>query len=172
MELGRSVEQTGDYEQAIANYEQALEESPDQPKLRKRLAEMKDVWKIKSAEHSKARQFVYDTWANQDISHLDDLIPRAREAIDTLITVNDYLTAGKFKLLTLRFVDDLAELASQLQDADEAAERDEVDRAKRTIEGLSELAKRLDKTRPPEANEPDPKDGTEATKGDNAANPK
>ena len=169
IELGQTAEQTGDYEQAIANYEQAVEEHTDQPKLLEKLVKMREVWKIKSPEHKKARQFVYDTWANQDISRLDDLIPKAIEAIDTLIKVNDYLTAGKFKLVTLTFVDDLAGLASQLQDAEQVEERAEVDRAKQTIERLSELAKRLDGFRPPDANSAEPSDATEATKGDNAA---
>lgn len=147
IELGRTAEETGDYEQAIANYEQAVEELTDQPKLREKLAIIKNVWKIKSPEHQKARQFVYEIWSIQDISRLDDLIPQAIEASDTLINVNDYLTGRKFKLVILRFVDDLAGLASQLQDAEDRAE---VERARETIERLSDLAKRLDGLRPPE----------------------
>ena len=151
IDLGKAKEQSCDFDEAIANYEQALQEVPDQPKLAHRLEQLKHIWKIKSPEHQQARKFVYEDWANLDPSRLDDFLPRAESAIETLVKVNDYLTARKFNLANEGLLDDMAAAASQLQDSEQPDDRAEVDRIRQGIEQIAELSNRLGQIQQPES---------------------
>jgi tetratricopeptide (TPR) repeat protein len=155
--LGKAAEDAGNFDQAIANYEQSLQEIAN-PKLLKKLSQLKDAWKIKSPAHKNAREFVFDIWAIQNISDLDTVaktVAKAKAVIVTLTKVNDYLTADKFKNATAGFVDELADIVSQLQDAERPEDRSEIDRIKTTIEDLAELAKQADKIQHPESEQAD-----------------
>jgi hypothetical protein len=85
----------GDWEDAIARYEGALRIQPDQPLLAARLARYKQVWAIKSSEHQRARDFVYNRWAKAEVTELADRIDEVERAFATLEVFGDYLSARK-----------------------------------------------------------------------------
>ncbi|HEY1598381.1 MAG TPA: hypothetical protein VGG64_02175 [Pirellulales bacterium] len=165
VDIGKAKEQSGDFDEAITNYEQSLQELPDQPKVLQRVERLKEAWKIKSPEQQKARKFVYEVWVDEDISRVEDVLPQAKAAIEALIKVNDYLTAQKFILTNSAKIEELVSIASQLEDSEQPEDRAELEKISRSIEQLGELSKQLQQIQSPDAQDGDatvPPSGTAA----------
>jgi tetratricopeptide (TPR) repeat protein len=124
LRLAGQAEQEGQIDAAIEKYTAAIAEWPDQPKLLARLERLKSIWKIKSPAHAAARDFVYQIWADTDVSQLDRALPQARKSLDELEKVHDYLTAVKLLKINGTFLAELQDRVDQLTNdptADRAA---------------------------------------------------
>ncbi len=150
IDLGKASEQSGDFEEAIANYQQALAELPDQKAVAQRLEQLKEAWRIKSPAHQKARKFVYETWTSLDISRLDGVMPEAKDAIETMVAVNDYLAAQKFLVTIDSFVEEYDGVAAQLIDSENPDDVADMTEIKHHMEQLAELSKLLEQIKQPE----------------------
>jgi hypothetical protein len=122
VELGKQAEQDADFDEAITRYELALGEQSDNPVLTKKLADLKEQWRIKGPNHEAARKLVYDRWASAEITELATLLPEVKGALDTLKSEGDNLTARKLLNANsshLALLNDLvARLAERTSDED------------------------------------------------------
>jgi hypothetical protein len=97
LEKARLLEVEAEFGQAIALYDKVLKASPDQPKVRARLEELRQGWALKGdkEKHRQARAFVYETWPTLDVAGLKKSMDEARAALATLKSVDDRLTPQK-----------------------------------------------------------------------------
>jgi tetratricopeptide (TPR) repeat protein len=101
-------EAAGDFDQAIALYEQALRQWPDQPDTKRHYEELKEAWRAKDDEHTASRQFLRDRWAKADVKEIGDLLAQARQHFEVLKRHDDKLAA---RLLLKRNGDHLRNLS-------------------------------------------------------------
>lgn len=118
-----------DFGEAIAKYEEALEqlgklpeeyakrpESRDQAaKIRQVVEEMKRTWQRTDEDLVKARTLIRENVASARLRGIEAALPRAREALKTLQKYDDYLTAR----ILVKILDDvlleIAEMADVLE---------------------------------------------------------
>src|SRR5262249_50876933 len=75
--------------------EKVLKAAPDQTKVREHVDKLRQRWDPKSADHAKARAFVYKEWSKLEVRELKDNLDKARDALKVLQEVGDGLTARK-----------------------------------------------------------------------------
>jgi hypothetical protein len=97
LERARLLEGEAEFEQAINTYREVLKASPDQPKVRAHLNRLQQAWKPLSEEHTKARQFIYQTWPTLDVNGLKDNLAKARAALAICRAAHDKLTPLKLQ---------------------------------------------------------------------------
>lgn len=84
-----------DFDAAIRLYEQVVQASPEQIKVKTHLEQLKEAWKIKSKEHADARHFVYKVWPTLDVAGLQKNLDEAKKAVDACRSAGDKLTLQK-----------------------------------------------------------------------------
>jgi hypothetical protein len=114
IELGNQALEQFQVDDAIDKYKLALAEQPDQPELKKRLDELIEAWRLKSAAHRAARTFVYGAWAEAEITELQDKLPQARQAAQTLQRYNDHLSLARLVAANNDHILALSELVDEL----------------------------------------------------------
>lgn len=123
--------QKANYEEAIANYREALKQSEDDPttkaELEKKLAQLSSEWEVKDAAHGAARKFVYETWIKwESPTEMREGLPEVKKAIAKCREVNDRITLLKLYLtgpqVLERFYENLTKLTdAAVEDEDKAA---------------------------------------------------
>jgi tetratricopeptide (TPR) repeat protein len=85
----------GNIDEALEKFELALNEQPDQPKLRQRLERMKETWRIKSPDHEKARRFAFERWPATEVTEIEDRFAELENHLAALVETQDTLTGQK-----------------------------------------------------------------------------
>jgi tetratricopeptide (TPR) repeat protein len=122
----RALAKNGDYEPAIAKYEEILRQPGLDPMVKdeyaKIIEEMKKEWgEPKDADHAAARKFVYEVWPKlEKPTDVQNALPEARRAVAKCKAVGDRITLLKMHqtgpLVLQRFGDALDKM--QLEDED------------------------------------------------------
>ncbi|MBN2578162.1 MAG: hypothetical protein JXB10_04150 [Pirellulales bacterium] len=125
LNLAGQAEQHGNIDEAIAQYERALQEVPDQSSVKEHLDQLREDWKIKSPEHQDARDFVFQTLAKAQTKDIKALLPRAKSAFSVLRQWDDYLSL-RMMLQTIGGLNqDLADVVDALADRESEEDRRE-----------------------------------------------
>jgi tetratricopeptide (TPR) repeat protein len=96
LERARLLEGEADFDQAIALYERVLKESPEQPKVKEHLAQLKADWAPKNAKHKEARAFLVGFWPTLDVAELKkENFDKAHGALAVCREAHDKLTPLK-----------------------------------------------------------------------------
>jgi tetratricopeptide (TPR) repeat protein len=96
--LHKLLERAGLYEkeaqfaQAIRLYEQVVQASPDQTKVKAHLDQLKQAWTEKGEKHKKARKFIYEIWPTLDAAELQKNLDAAKDALAVCREAGDKLT--------------------------------------------------------------------------------
>jgi tetratricopeptide (TPR) repeat protein len=135
--LAGQAEAAGDVEGAIKQYEAALQETPDEAQIKKRLEDLKEAWRIKGPEHQKARDFVYQTL---DKVAAKDLGPRLRNA-ESAFTV---LSGADDRFALKKLLKCIGERAQDLGEIVEMLASREGDQERREYEKFRDLATRVE----------------------------
>jgi tetratricopeptide (TPR) repeat protein len=144
VEQAKLLEQEGDVDEALALYEKAQEVLKSEA-LKKYLAELKEQWKLKSAEHRDARHFIYEVWPDLDLAGLESRIGDARKYFEVCSSkeVNDYHAARKLLKTTELHANKLLKRLGELR-ADINVEDEELaKRIKALAPKLVDLGKKI-----------------------------
>jgi tetratricopeptide (TPR) repeat protein len=141
--LGNDALKEGNVEDAIARYEFALSEQPDQPKLAQTLAELKEKWRTKGAEHESARKFVFEEWPQVEVTRLAAVLPQAKQAFQTMQGVSDDLGAQRLVIETDRHLGSLNDLLDQLASGDTDDDKQEFEKYKGILQQLAEFQQQV-----------------------------
>jgi hypothetical protein len=77
----RLSEEEADFEQAIKLYEAALKLKSEQPRVQAHVDGLQATWKLRGADHVKARDFIYRTWPQLGALEVSPLtVPKVKEA--------------------------------------------------------------------------------------------
>jgi len=128
IKLGEQAERDADYEEALTRYALALGEQPEQPALQKKLDDMREQWRIKGPQHEAARTFVYERWANAEVTELAELLPEAEAALDALVSVDDNLTPRKILNVNGAHLAALTDLVARLAERTSDEDRKETEK--------------------------------------------
>jgi len=99
------------------------------------------AWEINNPAQQQARDFVYGEWSKpQDTAGLKALLPRAREALDTLRKAGDWLSVRKLALGNLTHTAGLAKRLQVIQRQRESEDlRNETRNLRQLTDELSQL---------------------------------
>jgi hypothetical protein len=100
--------------QAIDIYERIQKEGYKDAGLDAHLKKLHDLWKVADAEHEQARRFIYRVWPTLDSEHLEDNIPKARQALQKCEAAGDLVTIRKLVKETATHADRLKKELSEL----------------------------------------------------------
>lgn len=123
--LAKQAEEACEFDDAITKLDLALKEWPKLPDVPEHVEELRETWRIKSAEHQAARDFVYGTFAESRVDDVQGLLPEAKRHFRTLQQVGDYLTASKIAKVVndhVWSVTDITEALSSRSSKDDLAE--------------------------------------------------
>ena len=95
LERARLLEAEAEYDRAIRLYEQVMQASPEQGKIKAHLDQLKASWTPKGEKHSQARAFIYEIWPTLDVASLQKNLPLATDALATCREAGDKLTLQK-----------------------------------------------------------------------------
>ena len=139
LERARLFEREAEFEKALSLYEQVLQASPDQAKIRAHLDKLKQAWAPKSKEHAAAQDFICKTWLALDVAELPKNLEDAKAALAQCKAADDRLTPQK--LLRVNVIH-MANLKQQLETLKRKDSEDNRNRAK-TLVQISEALLRL-----------------------------
>jgi len=137
--LAAQAESAGQIDDAIAKYDLALRERPDQPQVKEHLDQLREAWRIKGPEHQQARSFVIDKFARAAVDELPGLLPEATGALETLKGVDDFLTARQFLRAVGEHYRVLADLTVVLAGRSGEADRQEAQKYVKVAERFEQL---------------------------------
>lgn len=129
-----------DYDAAIATYEEALKQSGDWPEATKRLAELKQGWRIVSDKHRDARKQVYEVWAKS--LSADDFaknLESTRQAFAVCKSVGDRFTPRKIYLSLQRGANVLSKRSEELRSAESEDAKRQLEAMGQTKSGMAAL---------------------------------
>ena len=140
LEHARLHERQAEFGLAIRLYEQVLQASPDQAKIRAHLEKLKLAWAPTSKEHAAAQNIINKTWPTIEVGELPEKLEQANEAYwPNARAADDRLTPQK--LLRVNIVH-MANLKNQLETLKRKDSEDNRNRAK-TLVQISEALLRL-----------------------------
>lgn len=178
LKLAAEAREAGDIDETIAKYGQALKEWPDLPQVKELLAELREMWRIKSPEHERARRFVYEQYAQSPMDDLADVLPEAQRVFDQLAGLDDQLTVMKLARINGEHVATLSEIEEMLADRDSEADRAERETYRQLLEDVLEFQdqvfdfiKARDEGRPPPARPRNEKQPAPVTEDEPQAEP-
>jgi tetratricopeptide (TPR) repeat protein len=144
LERASLLEKQAEFDQAIALYKKALDESPqfaDVSGVRAHLAQLEKDWKLKDEAHQKARRFIYQTWPKKmDTAVLKAALPRARKALQTCKEAGDQLSPRR---MLVADVDHASQLKDRLAALRRAPQSEDTRTEIRTIAQLAADLQRL-----------------------------
>lgn len=127
----------GNVDDAIEKYEAAMAEWDDLPQVKRRLAELRQVWELKGAEHQEARSFVYAQWTNARVRDLAGLMDDLKRHFNTLRSVDDYLTIQRMAVVCDTHLRELAEIVELLEGRGGEENRQEFEKYEALAEELA-----------------------------------
>ncbi|MCA9162485.1 MAG: hypothetical protein KDA62_05880 [Planctomycetales bacterium] len=142
LDLARQAEQEGDIDEALARYQLAQDEL-EQPQVTARMDSIRKLWDItNSPKRQTAHNFIYNEWANAELTEIKTLLPRVEDAFATLKADGDYLRGWKLIRTIDAHLADLGALVDQLSlragDGDE-----ELGTYQQLTQDLAELQERV-----------------------------
>jgi hypothetical protein len=136
LEQAKAQEQQFEYGEAIKLYEEA-QQGLKKEDLAKQIQKLKDDWQVKSDEHQKARQFIYQDWPEFDQARMKEKIKKAKEAFETFKKVGDRLSPRKLLRVAINHDKKLKDILAGLHpDVDE----EDKEPAKDALDATTELA--------------------------------
>ena len=111
-----------DFDQALALFEQALRQWPDQPDTKRHYEQLKESWRVKDDEHAAARQFVRDRWTKADIKELGALLPEMKRHFAVFKRHDDKLATRLFLKCNGEHLRNLGDLVQMLSARGESKE--------------------------------------------------
>lgn len=141
------LEKTADYEEAIKDYGQVLQELPEdskQPDLQKHYNELKRVWDLAATnpELAEARGYIYNVWPTlTTLAQLKENLPKVQQYFKVCQAARDYLTPRK---LLVSFDQQAKLLGAREDKLTQSSGEDALTEAK-TIGDLSRGLEELDK---------------------------
>jgi len=136
LKLAGEAEHAGDIDDAIAKYDLALQEWPDQPQIRQHVDQLRRDWQTKGPEHVEARRLVFETYAAAGADQLDSLLGEAKNAFRVLTGVDDYLTMMKLSRVNQQFIAELTEIVELLTTRGGEADRAEREQYERLLDDV------------------------------------
>jgi exonuclease VII small subunit len=150
LKLAREAEQEKvDIDEAIARYEEALAalkecEDPGLQQVERKLAELRDWNEPKSPEHERARQFVFQRYAQSSVDDLtDSLLDDAQDFFEDLRDLRDDLAVTKLAKINGEHLGALAEIVEMLADRDSETDRAEQEKYRGILEKLIAFQKEV-----------------------------
>jgi tetratricopeptide (TPR) repeat protein len=131
LERALLLEGEAEFDQAIRLYEQVLQASPEQSKVKTRLDKLKLGWETKGDQHKAARVFIYQTWPTLDVAGVHSQLDEARKALVVCQANGDKLTP--LKLLRVNAVHTV-NLTKQMETLKRKDSEDNRNRAKTLLE--------------------------------------
>jgi hypothetical protein len=95
VERAQLLEAEAEFEQAIRLYDQVVQASPEQAKIKAHLDRLRKQWETKDDPHKEARKFLYETWPTLDVAGLQANMKQAEEALAACRAAGDKLTPQK-----------------------------------------------------------------------------
>src|SRR5262249_37920292 len=92
LERAGPYEKEGEFAQATPLYEQVVQASPDQTKVKAHLDQLKEAWTEKGEKHKNARKFIYEIWPTLDVAQLQKNLDAAKGALAACREAGDKLT--------------------------------------------------------------------------------
>jgi hypothetical protein len=90
------LESQADFPGAIALLEKIVQENPKEAEVHAHLEQLRKDWAIRSDQHKKAREFIYDVWPKKmDTAVLKENLAKAWDALHTCEKVGDKLSPQK-----------------------------------------------------------------------------
>jgi hypothetical protein len=133
------LEREAEFGKAIELYQQVLDQSGDNPKLRGHLEALKRAWATKSEVHAKAREFIYQVWPNQQTAaQMKARLEEARQAFQVCKEAGDTLSPRK---LLMTFVEHTRRLEQEV----ETLRPDQKEDDRKTAQTIVDLTKELQK---------------------------
>jgi hypothetical protein len=136
-ERAQLLEREAEFDPAIRLYEQVVQASPEQTKIRAHLDQLKEAWKEKGDKHAGARKFIYQTWPALDVAGLQAKMAEAKAALAICRDADDKLTPQK--LLRVINVTHTANLKKQLDTLKRRDSEDNRNQAKRVVQISGDL---------------------------------
>jgi len=127
----------GNVDDALQKYEAAMAEWDDLPQVERRVAELRQVWELKSLEHDDARSFVLSRWTNARARGLAGLMDDLRRHFDTLRSVDDYLTIQRMAVVCDSHLRELADIVELLEGRGGEENRREFEKYEKLAEELA-----------------------------------
>jgi tetratricopeptide (TPR) repeat protein len=136
LERAGLLESDAEFDQAIRLYEQVVQASPDQAKVKLHLDLLKKAWKPKDEDHEKARAFIYQTWPTLDVAGLQKNMKRVKDALGVCRAAADKLTPRKLLRVNVAHT---ANLKKQLDTLKRHDSEDNRNQAKTLVQITEEL---------------------------------
>jgi hypothetical protein len=150
----QGLEVEADYGGAIELYQKIVDEGGEDPKLRAHLEQLKSQWKVKDANHQKARDFIYRVWAKlTKAADMKTNLPQARESFEICRGAGDILTPQKLRKANVALTAHLQKEFESLSSArdDDRPALDTIDRVSGDLKKLDDDVKEyLRQTKPTE----------------------
>ena len=133
------LEREAEFEPALRLYDQVIQASPEQGKIKAHRDQLKAAWATQGEKHVEARTFIYQTWPTLDVAGLQKNIERAKSAFAVCRDAGDKLTPQK--LLRVNAIH-TANLKKQLETLTRRDTEDNRNQAKSIVQ-ISESLLRL-----------------------------
>ena len=139
-----AMESQAEYPQAIATYERIQDEhikaeGKEDPGLKKRLDDLRQLWEPKTQQHRQARDLIYNEWPQcTTAKNMKEKLEEVKHAFEVCKAVDDHLTTRKLFYVNQ---DHAAQLRKELDERDRKRDNED-DRA--LFELLKTLAPELD----------------------------
>lgn len=149
IEQAKQREQEAEFDQAIKNYQEAVELGRELANFKaqlepwvKHLDQLKKDWEAKGPEHEQARDFIYQVWPKLDsVAKLNERIDEAGKAFKVCKEAGDRLTPV---MLLKANVAHVSRLKSELEALKEQANEDNKQKAETIDEFIKKLIKLTD----------------------------
>jgi hypothetical protein len=141
VQRGKLLEKEAEVGQAIAIYKKVLKEGYKSPDLVRHLADLEKAWQTRSADHEKARRFIYSTWpALRSSGEMQPQLANARDAFDVCRRAADTIAPRKMLLTTRKHA---ATLVAEAKTLNPKVNKEDIPAAKVLAE-VSAALKKLD----------------------------
>ena len=139
LKRARLHENEADFDSAIRLYEQVVQASPEQAKVKAHLDQLKQSWQIQNDKHRKAREFIYKTWPTLDVAGLQKNLDQAKESVEACRAAGDKLTLQKMLRVDVAHTVNLKKQLDALKRRDNEDNRNQA----KTVAAISEALLRL-----------------------------
>jgi hypothetical protein len=139
LERAGLYEKEAEFAQAIRLYEQVVQASPDQTKVKAHLHQLKEAWTEKGEKHKKARKFIYETWPMLDFAELQKNMDAAKDALAACREAGDKLTPQRLLRANATHTANLQRQLDTLKRRDHEDDRNQAKALGQLSEGLRRL---------------------------------
>lgn len=139
LERARLLENQTEIDQAIALYKKVLDADSGQAKVRQHLEALEKSWALRSADHTKAREFILKSWPRTDVPGLKVGLDEVKKAFETCRQNDDRLTPRKLLVVNLSHAANLKKRLDTLKRQDTEDNRAEARALVGVAQGLMQF---------------------------------